>query len=155
MKKISGISLIEVLIVVAIVAIIALFGGLNLFGIYKQKALENNAAQIAFSLRAAREKSMSQEDSAQWGVYFGNLGKPFYAVGQVQGALFIQNSTVTYKLLDSPVQYDNIATGGAATVYFSKIYGLPSGSSSIIISLRADSSQKKTIIVNENGEISY
>lgn len=153
-KNIKGVSFIEIMIVIGIVAGLAMIGGLNLLGVYKQRALENDAAQIAFSLRAARTKSITQENTDQWGVRLDNSSTSgFYEI--FYGPTYNPNNIMAGKNLNPSVQFVNPAPGNYLDISFSKIYGLPSNSTSIIISLKGDSSRQKIITINNNGEVNY
>lgn len=151
----AGFTIIEILVILAIVAAVALFGGLSLYGVFKEKAIESDATRMAFSLRAAREKAISQEGGSQWGAHFESSvnSSGFYAV--FSGPAFIPGTSAVYKNLDASVRFINPAPGNSLDIIFSKVYGLPSTSTSIIISLKSDISRQKIISVSQNGEIQY
>ncbi len=154
-SKISGLSLIEILVVLAIVVAITFFAVLNLSGTYRQKALENDAAKIVFSLRTAKEKSISQQDGNQWGVHFENSADKIGVYAVFAGSGFSTSTSIIYKNLDPSVQFIIPGQGSSVDIFFSKVYGLSSVSTSIIISLRSDSSNQRVIGITQNGGIQY
>lgn len=67
-----GFTLIEVLISLAIGSILIGLAFMSLRNIYKTQSISSETANIAGVLRAAQEKSFSQENGSRWGVYFRN-----------------------------------------------------------------------------------
>ncbi len=150
-----GFTLIELLIVISIVAILATIISLNLSGFSKSQSVVNDASKIAFVLRGARDKSISQENANQWGVYFENSANDdgFYAL--FEGPSYASGTTAFKKSLSPSVKFINPASGSTTTIPFAKVTGLPSGTSSVVISSKSNEAISKTLIINSNGEIQY
>lgn len=146
--------MLELLIVVGIFAILAVFLSINLFSLSQRKNIESDAQRIAFILRSAHDKSVEQENSSQWGVHFENStsGQGFFAV--FSGSY--SSSTVSARTaLSGGNIFLNPATGTSLDVSFSKKYGLPSSTSSIIIALGSNSVVSSTITILPQGQIQY
>lgn len=148
----SGFTLVETLIVLGVIVVFASMAGLNLVGVYHQRNLNNYSSKIAYILRAARDKSINQENADQWGVHFDNSSSSFalFQGGSYNGGVISQ-----YARLSSDIKFVNPSSGSSLDIVFGKITGLPSSTSSVIISLINNINVSSTITINSNGEISY
>lgn len=144
-----GFTLVEILIVLGVIAVLASFTGLNLVGIYHQRNLNNYSLKIVYILRAARDKSINQENASGWGVHFDNSSSSF---ALFQGSSYNSGIVYQYIRLSSDVQF--VAPASGQDIVFAKITGLPSSTSSVIISLVNDANTSSTITINSNGETS-
>lgn len=150
----KGISLVELLIVIGIIVIMAVVLTPQLLGYYFKSQLTGDTAKIASTLRAARDKSITQEDATQWGVHFVNpsSGLDYYIL--FKGASY-PGTDVKRINLNPNVIFASIPSGSSTDRIFSKMIGLPSSTSSIIISLTNDSNASSTISITSSGEIQY
>ena len=116
--------------------------------------LQSDAEEIAYALRGARDNSVNQKNSDEWGVHFDNAASPtgFFAV--FEGANYASGKNIVRTNLSSSVIFKNPPVASSTDIIFSKMAGLPSSAASIIISLN-NSSSTKAITVNSSGEISY
>ncbi len=150
----GGFTLVETVLVIVIVAILATFASFNLYGSYQNQQLQSDAEEIAYALRGARDNSVNQKNSDEWGVHFDNAASPtgFFAV--FEGANYASGKNIVRTNLSSSVIFKNPPVASSTDIIFSKMAGLPSSAASIIISLN-NSSSTKAITVNSSGEISY
>lgn len=150
-----GFSLIELLIVISIFSVLATYGIFSMFSFYQRKNLDNDAQKIAFTVRAAKDKSITQEDSSQWGVHFENpaTSTDFYIL--FKGSVYSSSTAVLRKNLNAGNKFLSPASGTSKDVIFSKMEGLPAATTSIIISLVNNDTVFKTISVIERGEVQY
>ena len=151
--KRSGFTLIELIIVMAITAII-IVGSYNIIGLNfkSQNELELSAREIVSVLRNAQDRSISQEDSGQWGVYFEN------SVSDSNFYFLYKGATTTFiskKILQSNIQFLDPSIGNVKDISFNKMDGLPISPATVVISLKNNLLASTTIIINSNGQIQY
>ncbi len=150
-----GFSLLELLIVIAIFSVMALFISFNLFGFSQTKNLTSDVQKIAFVLRAAHDNSVEQQNSNQWGVHFDNTTSTPGFFTLFNGASYATGSSTLRSQLTSGNKFLSPAAGTSTDIIFSKVYGLPSSTSSIIISSTGASAVSSTIKISAEGQIQY
>lgn len=151
----SGLSLMEVIIVMGIFVVLVTTIRFFPIDFFYTRSLDDDAAKIAFSLRGARDRAITQTDASAWGVHFVNAtsGLDYYQVfkGDTYGA-----GTVVERInLNETVQFSNPPAVSSTDVMFSQIDGLPSGAGSIIIALISKPATIRTVTVLGNGQIQY
>lgn len=151
----KGFSLFELIIAIAIAMIMTTLVSINLFGYRGQQDLNLSVQEITTILRSARDKSITQESGAQWGVHFQNSvsGDSFYDL--FSGPNYASGTLSARATLRNSIQFQEPASGNSKDVTFSLLTGLPDASSTIIISLKNDISDFKIITINSNGQIQY
>lgn len=154
-KNRAGFSLMEVIVVMGIFIVIA--GMVRFFPMdyFYARSLEDDSAKISFALRGARDRAIVQDGASAWGVHFVNSasGADYYQV--FRGNTFV-TGTVTERIdLNETVQFTVPPSASSTDITFSQINGLPSGASSLIISLISKPATTKTITVLANGQIQY
>ncbi len=151
MKK--SFTLIEILIVVAVTAVLAAIGFVSFVGFRAQNNLNLTVNEIIFLLRNTQNRSITQENGSNWGIHFENPSNQddFYAL--FQGAVYSSGNTVLRANLRPAVQFNDPSSGANKDIVFNPISGLPTASATVIISLKSDSFNTKTIIINANGQI--
>ncbi len=154
--KLAAFTLIELLIVITITIILFGFGFFRIWDYQNRQSLDLTKQSIAMILRNAQDRSISQESGVRWGVHFENpsgSGNDFYEL--FSGVVYSTSSVISKNNLNQSIQFINPSAGASKDMIFAAITGLPSASSSVIISLVGDSSASSTIIVNANGRIEY
>lgn len=148
----SGFTLIELIVVIGITAIIAVVGFLNIYGFKSVSELDLTAREIISVLRNAQDRSIGQEDSVQWGVYFENAASDsgFYVLYKGATTTFVSK-----KNLRPNIQFLDPSIGNSKDIPFNKLSGLPASSITIVVALKNDLLATTTIIVNSNGQIQY
>lgn len=151
----KGFSLFELIVSIAITMIMTTLVSMNLFGYRGQQDLNLSVQEIATILRSARDKSITQESAAVWGVHFQNSvsGGSFYDL--FSGPNYASGTLVARATLRQSIQFQDPSSNSSKDVVFSLLTGLPDASSTIIISLKNDSSVFKVITINSNGQIQY
>lgn len=148
-----GFTLIELIIVMAIAVIIVVSSySIIGFNFKSQSELELTAREIISVLRNAQDRSISQEDSSQWGVYFENAANNsgFYVLYKGATTTFVSK-----KNLRPNIQFLDPITGDSKNVSFNKMNGLPVSSTTVVIFLKNNSLATTTITINSNGQIKY
>lgn len=148
-----GFTLIELIIVMAITAIIIVGSyGILGFNFKSRNELELAAREIVSVLRNAQDRSISQEDGVQWGVYFENMSNNsgFYVLYKGATTTFISK-----KNLNPNIKFSDPLIGNSKDISFNKMSGLPVSSTTIVIFLENNSLATTTITVNLNGQIQY
>lgn len=151
----TGLSLIEIIVVMSIFIVLA--ASIRLFPIdyFYEQSLNDDAAKIAFTLRGAHDRAVAQERQNAWGVHFvnGPTGIDYYQV--FVGSTFAGGTVVERVSLNETIKFDTPPASSSTDIIFSKMSGLPTGASSIIISIITKPSSSKTITVLANGQIQY
>lgn len=154
-NKKSAFSLIELLIVIGIISILATLLTSNLLNTFYQNNLKGDASKIAATLRAARDKSITQENSQQWGVHFVNSSTSTDYYVLFGGPSFSSSTIISRVNLNPDVVFQNPPNSSSTDIIFQKMTGLPVATSSIIISLMNNSSNAMTISIISSGEVQY
>ena len=153
--KKAGFSLLELIIVITIIAILGSVGFVKLTDYFTRNNLDKDAQKIAFTLKNARDRSISQDRGLQWGVHFENSasGKGFYELFSGTG---YPGQTILRNNLNIGVEFLNPSASSTLDILFSKITGLASASTTIVVALSDDNSIIKSISISgANSEISY
>jgi prepilin-type N-terminal cleavage/methylation domain-containing protein len=141
----KGFTLIELLVVMAIIATIAAMG----FGVYKVAQAKNQMALvtnvIAFDLRRAQTESQAVDGDSQWGVQIQNS-----SITMFEGSSYASRTKSADEVYNLPAGF---SFSGATTTVFSKLFGLPQTTGSIIIT--APNNATSTISINPKGTVSY
>lgn len=151
----KGFSLFELIISITIAMIMTTLVSMNLFGYRGQQDLNLSVQEIATILRSARDKSITQESAAVWGVHFQNSASDDSFYDLFSGQNYASGTLVARATLRQSIQFQDPPSGNNKDVIFSLLTGLPNASSTIIISLKNDSSVFKVITINSNGQIQY
>ncbi len=151
----TGFTLVELLIVMGILVVMAM--ALKFFPIdyFYEKSLADDAAKIAFMLRATRDKSITQDSGGQWGAHFVNpaSGVGYYNV--FMGTSYAGGSVVSTTTLNETSQFVSPPSASSTDVLFAPVSGLPSGAGSIILSIIAKPATTKTITIMSSGQVQY
>lgn len=151
----SGLTLIELLVVMGIAIVMAAAIGFFPIGFFYTRSLDDDASKIAFTLRGARDRAVVQQDAGAWGVHFVNppTGGDYYQV--FRGDTYGTGTVIEKIALNETVQFTVPPVSSTTDVLFSKIYGLPSGASSVIISLISKPATTHTVTILASGQIQY
>lgn len=154
-KTERGITMIELVVVMGIFAILAVSVRFFPIDLFYAKSLDDDATKIAFALRGAHDRAVAQEGASAWGVHFvnGPSGGDYYQV--FEGDSFAAGVVAERVNLNETVQFLTPPSSSSSDVLFAKMTGLPSGASSLIISLVSKPSATKTISILSNGQIQY
>jgi len=137
-----------------IVVIIAVFLTPQFLGFFYQSQLEGDVSKITAVLRGARDKSITQEDGFGWGVHFVNSGGAGGHYILFKGGSY-PGVDVSRINLNSNINFSSIPSGSSTDVIFSKMFGLPSGVNSLIISVISRPDLFSIINITSSGEIQY
>ena len=162
----NGFTLIEVLLVIAITAILSTLVLAFNYGLKIREDLNLAVNSLAAVVRDSQQKSITQEEMKKWGVYLQVKNN------QSTYSLFRDNTSnilAIYTLPDS-LKFDtssgwsNLPPGVCPNdcyreFYFTQVDGLPYPlvDSSVIIKLQIDNdtNSARSIIVSNNGTVSY
>lgn len=146
---IDGFTLVEILIVFAFLAI----GVAATFSILDNQYLgnlESDSQIIAVRLKEAQARAAAGVNGASWGIRFDNVAAPFYAL--FQGLAYVAPSSTYY--LSSVVEFQAPAVATSVDVIFSKLFGTTATTTSIVIRLKTNPAELKTIKVEPSGRVS-
>lgn len=137
----SGFSAIEILVASGIIALLA---GLILwpFASFRdEKLLDGAAEDILTLLDEARGRTLSSDGALSYGVYFES--------GKI--TLVPDNKEV---MLHNSLTISNISlAGGGATVMFKRLTGATDQSGAVTISLAADNSRQRMVVISPAGSV--
>jgi len=140
-----GFTLVEMLIVLALLGAIAAVGIPVYYTIQGRNDADVAVQSIALSLRRAQLLSEGSSGDSVWGVHM--------ATGTVtvfRGASYASRATSFDEVNDlSPA----ITASGVNDVTYSKVYGLPSATGTMLLTSKADGT--RTITINTKGGVSY
>jgi type II secretory pathway pseudopilin PulG len=151
----EGFSIIELVLVVGLIGLIATVSGLSLVRRKGTTELDSMTRQIVAALREAQSRSMSQNMSTTWGVYFSNsTSSPFVSLYH---GTYSTTTRVNYYRIPSAVRFvtSSLAVGATTTVTFSQISGLASASTTIRLQLVNEPNTSATIRIASSGAISF
>lgn len=147
----NGFTFIELLVVVAFLAL----ASSAVFFILKNQSfgnLESDGQIIAARLLEAQTRAIAGVNGSSWGIHFNNVtsSAPWYAL--FQGATFTEGAETYY--LSGSVEFQSPAASTSTDLIFTRLTGRISTSTSIIVRLKTNTSEKKTITVTTEGKIS-
>lgn len=145
----SGFTLIELIIVVAFLGIA---GALTVVLIRNQLlgSLESEVQAIRSRLQEAQTRAIAGVEGTHWGIYFNNASSaPWYAL--FPGSSFSAASSTYF--LSRIVEFQAPASGTSTAVIFSKRTGTVTTTASVIIRLKNDTAQTKTITISSQGRV--
>ncbi|MEK7212177.1 MAG: prepilin-type N-terminal cleavage/methylation domain-containing protein [Patescibacteria group bacterium] len=145
-----GFSLLELIIATGILGLIFTMG----FVVFRNQligTLDSEAKIISTRLGGAQNRAITSMHNSQWGIYFESTSTPFYAL--FAGASYTGAASSTY-LLSNLVEFQTPALGNNTSTVFSKLSGSISATTTVVVRLKSDTAQTKTITVSPGGRIS-
>jgi len=147
-------------IVIAIIAILSSLVLIFSYGVKVRKDVDSSVNSLAAVIREAQQKSITQENMTNWGVYLEsnvNTKKHFFSLIKTSKVNIINRYQIP-TALEFDTSLLNSLGGGLyeKEITFTQLYGLP-GSSDINIKIRIanDPSSAKQITIYTNGTVSY
>ncbi|MCX6795323.1 MAG: prepilin-type N-terminal cleavage/methylation domain-containing protein [Candidatus Falkowbacteria bacterium] len=145
MKKRSGFTLIEMLLSVACLAIISIIA----IPVYQSFQVKNDLGiatnSVVQSLRRAQILSQASDGNTTSGVKIQTS-----SITVFRGASYVARDTTMDEIFEVPT---SITATGTNEIIFSKIFGLPNATGTIILTSYINDS--KTITINEKGMVAY
>lgn len=144
-KRVTGFTLLEVLLSIAIIGILA---GISM-PIYQSFQVKNDldvaVNTIVQTLRRAQLLSQAVDGDSSWGVYMQNGSITLF-----QGADYSSHDSNFDEVFDVPT---SITFSGIQEIVFTKFSGEPQTTG--IITLNSSTNETRTITINEKGMVSY
>jgi Tfp pilus assembly protein FimT len=141
-KKMEGITLIEILVAIAVVAILATTVLPGFSKIKKMQILKSTTEDMVSAIGEARSETMASLDSSSYGVNFESNKITIF-----QGTSFSVDS-IHNKVIDitppATISSINLNNNGTS-LYFNRLSGLPNTSGTITISMTGVDSKIVTI----------
>lgn len=150
MKKNEGFTLIEIFVSLSILVLI----GSGLFFLLKNQAsgsLQSNAEIISARLSEAQSRAIAGVSGNTWGIHVDNVIATSSFYGLFEGTTY---TTTTYQYqISNAVEFQTPASGASSTISFARLTGRINATSTIVIRLKSNTSETKTITVSPTGEI--
>lgn len=160
-KTQGGLTLIEMLLAVGIFSLLFYLSSVSFVRIQRSRLLSDNAWQVGAIIREAQSRALSGEAIGDDHLYFGVLFKEnsyqeFATLSDFSNREQIYDLTTN---LPSSLHFLNFnlpdnCLGSKDCLIFSPIEGTPSASASIILEDLTDG-DKKTILINQEGKVSF
>ncbi len=144
--------MLETLIAVSIIALIATVIIWPFVAFRNAKQLDGAAEDILSLLHEAQTRTLSSDGASQYGVYFENAKITLF-----KGAVFpgVGNPDNKEVILHNSLTISNISlVGGGSSVVFKRLSGATDQSGTVAVSLVADNSQQRVIMVSAAGSAS-
>jgi len=155
-KDNKGFTLIEIVIVITILAIISTIVISNFFLWTKKTDVNNTIQEFANILRLAQNRTLSSEGDSQYGVYINTVDSPYkYILFKGTSYDTRDSSFDQVSILVKTVEFFNISLGGGNEIVFSKLSGASVQSGSVSIRSKSDTSQIKTVYIENSGTINF
>ena len=155
-KKKDGFTVIEVLVSITIFGILLSIVVADLY-FQKQKVdLQGKSQEIIGAIRVAQSKTLASTNNSQYGVYFDNSISPNkYILFQGSSyALRDASYDVSYSLPDI-MEFNAIDLGGSNEVIFDKLTGNTSQPGSLVVRMKSDTSNSKSIYITSSGSVDF
>jgi len=155
--KKNGFTIFEIIIAVAILSVLSLVTISNFYFWNKKKDVDNNIQEFANILRLAQNRTISSENSSQYGVYINTAVNPnsYILFSGVNYASRIISADQVYLLTKSVEFFGINLSGGGSEIVFDKLTGASAKSGDISIRSKSDTSQIKTIYITNSGTINF
>ncbi len=154
MKTNKGFTLIQLIIVIAILTILVAVMIPSLTKFRNAQALKNTTDDIVSLLNNARLNTISSLNSNYYSVHFESAR----AVSFTGGTFAEPNSSnkvITFNTaVTIPASGGINLNGGGSNVSFTRLTGDTTQYGTIVVQLKSDSTQKKTITINKTGAVS-
>ncbi|MDO8443294.1 MAG: prepilin-type N-terminal cleavage/methylation domain-containing protein, partial [bacterium] len=144
----KGFTLIELLITLGITVILGSVGTANYFNYQSSVATEAAAAELTGTLRDARQRAISQDQSSAWGVYINSVADANDYYELFYGDSYAAGTVVSRTTLSTSVQFSVPAQGSTLEINFAKSTGLPSGEYTVSLASVRNSSIAETTTFN-------
>ena len=145
----NSFTLIEVLIVLAIIALVAVLSVPFYQSFQVRTQLDDQATEIAETLRKAQSKAMASEDNQSFGVHFESDKFVLF-----EGTSYDSNDS-NNEVFDLPntLSLSINLNGGGSDVVFDKVKGTTSDNGTL--SLSSVNNETRTIEISPAGKIEY
>ncbi len=151
-----GFTIIEVIVVITIIVILATVSITALYSLQKRSHLDNGIQEFVNILKFAQNKTLSSENNNQYGVYLDNSVSPNKYVLFEGSSYALRNiSADLIYFLHQTVEFFGINLNGGNEIVFDKLTGMTQQSGSIVLRLKADTSQNKTVYISNVGAIGF
>jgi prepilin-type N-terminal cleavage/methylation domain-containing protein len=152
MKRINkkGISMLEIIIAITVIGIIVAIVIPQFSKLRNAQIIKSSGQEIFSLVERARSQTLASLDSSEYGVHFENDKAVLF-----KGIVYSGNSSDNEEVeITHPAEISNInLSGGATSVYFTRLTGIPSVSGNIEISIPGQNTMK-IISIATSGAIS-
>ncbi|MCK5027430.1 MAG: hypothetical protein KAS07_03350 [Candidatus Pacebacteria bacterium] len=141
-KKITGFSVIEMLIVIGVVMLIVGITAPVGFRYYQTQLLDESACLVFDTLRRAQQNALFQKKDSRFGVFFEENSFTLF-----EGNTFLTRDENEDEIF---ILSNNISLGGLQEVVFSRKYGTTTTGGEIVISM---GERVKYVDINTKGRV--
>ena len=152
----SGFTVNELVIVITMITILGIIAISNFTLFIKRSEVNNGTQEFANVLKLAQSKTLSSENNSQYGVYINTSSDPDQYI-LFKGATYATRDTLadqTYSLPKS-TEFFTITLGGGNEVDFNRLDGTSQQSGNVTVRSKNDTSQTKTVYIDNSGTIGF
>lgn len=135
-----GYSYIQMLLVIALLAILAAVASPYYLSWQQRQQIRSTSSMLLADLRYVQSRAMQREQDTTWGITIDDNAKEYILTGSA-------NQTITYP------DHIVVAASPASEIEFAGLTGIPTNSSTIMISSTSLPSAQHTITINDEGVI--
>ena len=149
-----GFTAIEILLVLAIFGLLLASSMIALGTLRGGSDLQAEARAFQRTLEFARNRPIASEGDARYGIYVDMSTNPHQYV-LFQGNDYVsrqQSEDEVYRLL-STIEFGSVSFGGGPEVVFDRIQGTTSQSGNVVLRVKTDPTNIKTVYVESSGAI--
>ncbi len=149
----SGFSLLEILVVIGIIALISTIVIIPFSQFRDRQTLDGAAEEVSSLIAMARSKTMSSEGDTRYGIHFTSSSATLF-----QGATAFPGDDESANIvinLSPMISMSSTLSGGGADMFFQRLTGDTVQNGTVVISLVADNNQKRTLVVETTGNVSF
>ena len=147
-----GFTLLEILVVIGIILILVTLAVPALHGFQLKSDLDNSAEELINNLRLAQNKTLASEGASSWGIYFSTGTSPHqYILFKGENYTSRDISADETHKLPKTVIISEINLMDGEEVVFERVTGFARQAGTIKLTSEADSSNSKTIYIENSG----
>jgi prepilin-type N-terminal cleavage/methylation domain-containing protein len=147
MKRVEGLTLIEVLVAVSIIALVSTVSIYGFIKTSRSQALSKNSYMILTVLNQARSHTLASKDNSAYGVYF-EANRMILFKGEVFNPSDEENKSI---LLPSTVSISTISLSGQNQVAFERLTGRALQYGTLVLTLVSDPADIQVITIHRSG----
>ena len=147
----NGFTLLEILIAISILVIMISIAATVGRSFSDAVNLDNSAKMVEANIKLAKTRSVNALNDTNYGVHFEDN----YIVIFVGGIFDDSDPTNEIINLSDGIKTQNVSFAGGGDLIFNRLTGVTDNFGSLEVALIKDSSKKRQIVINKEGQVNY